>query len=328
MTKSRDEIAKEVGAVVIGTPLNVESIDHFFRTTEFFGLSYDTTWISGEVVATDGERFAFCRGYEKASTNLMLSQKLNENDLSQKSEKLYKRLYMGPMSFDMAEGKEMVELKSYPSKNSFFINIELDRMHWREENGEIDLHYRPLKPAFHWVSPGAKTKEELYYFAQMNEINGKVQGKEVKGYGTIETAWLPPGIGWTQCKTYKYLQDYWIVFANRYADGTIEWGISQYGAGNWNCGFFVDNGKPYVSTDNEFNMKWSDVGYPLEGNLRMGPHKFKWVVKSRMFEIKGNVIWATGQMINLAKKESPTHRYSWIEFRNHQSSFDPRKTKG
>jgi len=97
MKKTRDEIAKEVGKEVIGVPFIPDSIDDYFRTTEKFGLTWDSCWISGEVVATNGKRYAFCRGYEKASTNLILSQNLVLDDLSQQSSKLYKRLYMGPI---------------------------------------------------------------------------------------------------------------------------------------------------------------------------------------------------------------------------------------
>lgn len=326
MNKTRDETAREVGTEVIGAPFTPTSIDEYYRETMRFGLTWDQAWLAGEVVTEDGKRYAFCRGYEKASTNLMLSQKLNP-DLSKTSEKLYKHLYMGPMHFDKVEGKEMIVLKSYPAKNNFKIELEVNRFHWVEENGEIDLYFKALGPAFRWVSPAGKTNEELYYLAEYCEITGTVLGEAVTGFGSLEHDWLPPGIGWTQGKVYKYLQDFWVVFANRYEDGSVEYGLCQYGAGNWTAGFFVEDKNPYVSMDNEFKMDWAEEGYPREGAFRMGPHKFKWIVKSRLFEIKGNVIWATGQMINQARKDLPVHSYSWIEFRNVKTSFDPRETK-
>ncbi len=42
----------------------------------------------------------------------------------------------------------MIELKSYPAKNNFKIELEVNRFHWEEENGEIALHFNALGPGF------------------------------------------------------------------------------------------------------------------------------------------------------------------------------------
>lgn len=326
MQKTREEVAQEVGAEVIGSYFTPQRIEEYYRTTERFGLTWDTGWIWGEVWTESGQRYTLCRGYEKASTNQILVCKLTD-DLGRTSEKLYKHLYMGPMYFEMSADGEKVLLKSYPSKNNMKIELGVGTYHWEEENGEIDLHFDRLGPAFRFLSPAAATGEEVYYTSEVCRIEGVVQGEKVKGFGALDQAWLPPGVGWTQCKTYKYLQDYWIVFTNRYADGTIDYGISLYGAGNWNYGYYVDNGKATLSMENNrFDMTWAEEGYPKKASLKMGPVNLEWTVKSRMYEIKGNVIWAAGQMINLDKKEKPVESTSWVEFRSFERSFDPRRT--
>jgi hypothetical protein len=47
----------------------------------------------------------------------------------------------------------------------------------------------------------------------------------------------------------------------------------------------------------------------------MGLYRFIWTCNSRLAEIKGFVLWANGQMVNTARKDTPVEGFSWTEFR-------------
>jgi hypothetical protein len=49
----------------------------------------------------------------------------------------------------------------------------------------------------------------------------------------------------------------------------------------------------------------------------MGSKKFKWTCDCRLNEIKGFVLWVSGQMVNLEEKELPVESFSQFEFRPH-----------
>lgn len=314
MGQSRDDVARQYGTEIMAASFTPGSLEDYFRRTVRFGLIWDYGWLYAAVTSKGGQRYALHRGYEKASTNHVLTCKL-QKDLSSVARKLYKHLYMGPAFFERLEEKNRILVTSYPARNNFKIEIEVNHFHWQEEEGAIDLQFEALQPACRWLNPGAGIQEDLYYTSELCQVTGTVLGEEVSGFGGLDQAWLPPGIGWTQCKIYQQIQDFWIVWANRYGDGSIEHGIGQYGAGGWNLGFFVQGGRPFISTDNVFLMTWAEEGYPLKADLEMGPHRFTWTCNSRLAEIKGVVLWANGQMVNTARKDTPVEGFSWIEFR-------------
>jgi hypothetical protein len=211
----------------------------------------------------------------------------------------------------------MVQVKSYPSKHNFEINIEVNRFQWQEENGEVDLYFEALGPACRFLGPGGKINEELYYTSELCSVSGKVLGEEVSGFGGLDQSWLPHGIAWSQSKTYLYFESYWFTWANRYADGSTDYGIAGHGPGDWNLAFYVKDGQSYVSGDNEFKTKYAEEGYPLEVDIRLGSQRFKWTCDCRLNEIKGHVLWVNGQMINTSEKNLPIKSYSTFEFRPH-----------
>ena len=314
MKKDIDEIARAHGAETIITPFTPNAIDEYFRTTVRFGLGWDSAWIYTSVKTAAGQRYALCRGYEKASSSLFMSSKLLE-DTRSVSPRLYKRLYIGPSTFDKVPDKEMIRIKSFPSKHNFQIDLEVNHFHWQEENGEVDLFFEALGPACRILSPGGRIKEDGYYTSELCTVTGTVLGEAVTGFGGLDQSWLPHGIAWGQCKTYLYLESYWFVWANRYADGSTDYGIAGHGPGNWSLAFYVKDGQPHVSNDNEFQIKYAEEGFPLEVDCRMGSRRFKWTCDCRLNEVKGHVLWINGQMINREIEDLPVESYSTFEYR-------------
>ncbi|MFC1822182.1 hypothetical protein ACFL9T_05710 [Thermodesulfobacteriota bacterium] len=320
MTKNSEELAKEYGIEVYTTSFTPDSLDDYSRTSNRFGLVWDQAWAYTTVTSVSGQRYAFIRGYEKAVTGMTMSSKLTE-DMNMVSPRTFDHLYIGPVYFDLVEEKEMFRIKSWPARNNFQFDVAVNRMHWQEENGELDLHWEALGPACRILTPGAKIQEDMFYTSEICEVKGTVHGEEVSGFGGFDQCWLPPGIGWTQGKIYTYVQNYWIPWANRYADGSIEYGVTTFGAGDWSVGFFVENGKPYISNDNEINMTWGDYEgdrVPLNADVRHGQHHFKWTAGSRVSKIKGNMKWVDSKMINKARKDEPVETFSWNEYRTAQ----------
>ncbi|HQP31323.1 MAG TPA: hypothetical protein PLB81_08340 [Deltaproteobacteria bacterium] len=308
-----DDIAAAYGTQTIITPFT-PVIEDYLRTTVRCGLGWDAAWFYAIVQTKKGKRYGLTRGYEKASSSNFMSCNMLD-DPSEISPRLFKRMYVGFCFHEKVKDKDMVIAQSAPSKHHFKVVIEPQRFHWQEENGEVDLHLTALGPAMRLFSPGGKINEETYYTSELCAVTGTVMGEEVSGFGGMDQAWLPHGIAWTQCKTYLYHESYWLVFANRYEDETTDYGIVGCGPGGWNLSYYVQNGVPVTSHDNEFRNTYAEAGYPSELDIRLGANHFKWTADCRLNEIKGHVQWMSGRMINLGEKKVPIASYSQFEYR-------------
>ena len=314
MKKSNEEMFKDFGYEVIAAPFTPGSISDYFRTTQKKGLEWAEGWLSVSLQSDNGQRYGFVRGYEKTSSNLILSFKMRD-DLLDVSSKLFKKLYTGKIVFDLTDGQEAVVIKSNPSKHNFHIQLNVNKIHWKEESGDIDLQFESLGPAFGYYIPGGRIKEELYYTEELFRATGKVLGETVNGYGSLDQVWLPPGIDWFESKGFLFFEDQWIVWANRYPDGSTDYGLVISGPENWNICFYADGGEIYTPENNNIDIKWAEEGYPLKVDVAMDNNRlqFQWTCKQRILEVKDMGLWANGQMINLAKKNKPVEGYAWFE---------------
>ncbi len=314
MKYTTEEKFKDFGREVIVKSFTPSSIDDYFKTTPRFGTVWYEGWLSASVNSASGQRYGFVRGYEKTSSNLMLSFKMRD-DLLDVSSKLFEKLYLGKIVFDRVEGQEVAIIKSYPSKHNFQIQLNVNKIHWQEDNGDIDLQYESLGPALSFYIPSGRIKEELYYTAEVFRITGKVLGETVIGYGSLDQAWITPGISWFSSKGFLFFEDVWLIWANRYPDGSTDYGIVIFGPENWNICFYVDGGQAYTQKNNTIDIKWAEEGYPLKVEIAMDNNKFQfqWNCERRLLEVKGMALWANGRMINLAKKEKPVEGYAWLE---------------
>ncbi len=315
MKKTNEELFRDLGKEVIVTPFTSNSICDYFKTTQKFGTVWDEGWLSASVKSASGQRFGFVRGYEKTSSNVILSFKMRD-DLLTVSTKLFDKLYAGKIIFERVDGQEAAIVKSYPSKkHNFQIELNPHKIHWQEENGEIDLHYESLGPALSWYVPSGRIPEELYYTAESFRITGKVRGEDVIGYGSLDQSFITPGIDWFASKGFLFFEETWLIWANRYPDGSTDYGIVIWGPENWNVCFYVDGGQAYAPKNNTIDVKWAEEGYPLKVDVTMDNNKFQfqWNCERRILEVKGLALWGNGQMINLAKKDKPVEGYAWNE---------------
>ena len=315
---SKEEIIKKYGVAPKIEAFTPNSLDDHSRTSTRSGLVWDQAWLYTIVASADGQKYVLIRGYEKALTGMWLSSKLNA-DILKVSPRVFKSLYTGPLYFDLDDDKQMARIKSWPSKHNFTIDLYTDHITWQEENAALDLEWKALGPAMRLTDSGSKDHEGLIYTSEMFEVKGRLNGIEVSGLGGLDQAWLPPGIGWTQCKTYNYIQNCWIPWATRYDDGSLEYGVNATGDGDWHWAFLVQDGKPYIDQNNSLELKFEQAGdarVPIEANIQHGDKRFKWVADGRADIIKGNMNWVSGKMTNENKKAVPLETFAWNEFRS------------
>jgi len=66
--------------------------------------------------------------------------------------------------------------------------------------------------------------EPLFYSSLCFWVQGEVLGKAVEGPIFFDSTYWRHGHEWKECRHYKHLQVGWHVFANKYEDGSVEWG--------------------------------------------------------------------------------------------------------
>jgi hypothetical protein len=70
----------------------------------------------------------------------------------------------------------------------------------------------------------SNSAEPLFYAGMCYWMQGEVMGERVEGPIFYDTMYVPTGIDWKEYVYFNELQCGWHVFANKYEDGTIEWG--------------------------------------------------------------------------------------------------------
>jgi hypothetical protein len=327
MEKTRNEYALEYGTATMARAFT-PSLEDYWRITPMLGMIWDSGWPYARVTDKNGQSYFLCREYQKTCTNFNYVSKLQKG-LESVSPSLFTRPYIGAITFEQPEPGGVIQVKSndMPGMQSKFqFEIEANHFHWLDvdgEGGKIDLQFDALGPALQFVTLGGKIRQDMYYTSEICKVSGTILGEEVSGFGGLDQAWMPPGMSYLQGKTYHYLETYWIYFANRYADGSVDYGVLIHGAGNWNMSFYVDKGKSYISTENEFQRTWGDGGYPAEVNTKTPTHHLRFTCDSRTAPMpEFHVQWTTGKVINLAKKELPVESVSNIEYRVREQCDD------
>lgn len=235
---------------------------------------------------------------------------------------MFQRQYSGPIEFDLDDGGQTAQIYSWPSSNNFKVDVSVGNTHWEEENGALNLDLKSLGPAMRYTDLGDEGYEGMMVTGEPFEVKGTLNGEGVSGLGTLDMCWLPPGIGFTQSKTYTHIQDTWMPWITRYNDGSLEHGVIACGPGDWNWGFYSENGKPILSELNTIDRKWDVAGgvrFPVEADIQHGDRTFKWVADGRMNINPGKMNWVSGKVINRDKKATPVETYSWHEFRANAS---------
>jgi len=286
------------------------SLPYYFRTHTPHNLVYQGSWLWSGVVDEDGNRYVCLREWKTEYTLNVLISKLDA-DPDAFAGRLYKRLNMGMIRFEKDEERQLIRVDPAFAPDAFRIRIQPQNFLWKDADGELDLEFAALGPALKYVCPGER--EDGMYMSEFCRVNGTLQGRKVKGFGGIDGAFGTPGVGWLQSKIYLLLEKYWIVWANRFEDQSLEYGICIDGEADFNQGFIVRDGKARISGCS-IKMENFDDGFPKRAEVNMGGEEYIFQTTARVSKIKGFMQWANGEMKQEGDKRKIVEAFSWMEF--------------
>ena len=117
------------------------------------------------------------------------------------------------------------------------------------EQGLTELQLRREPTALQLVTPDAD--EPLGYFARAFQVvAGTYDGEPVDdGVVMHEQVYLRSGRGWMLSRYKRELQGAWVAFANRYTDGSFEFGSVSLGTRGWQFAVIVRSDGEHVVVD-------------------------------------------------------------------------------
>jgi len=309
MPLMRDTYDESYGSKILAEPFQ-PTLPYYFRTYTPHRLTYQASWLWCGIQDEEGNRYACMREWKTEYTLNVLVSKL-ENDPQAVGSRVYKRLNLGMIDFEMDDGDQTIQIQPPFAPGAFHVQVRPQHYQWREADGELELEFTGLGPALKYLCPGER--EDSLYMSEFCRVTGTFQGKPVKGFGGMDCAFGTPGIGWLQCKIYRLLEKYWIVWANRYDDDSVEYGICFDGEADFNTGFIVRDGVAKIS-DCSIDMKGFDDDFPRQATVTMGDEKYLFETTARVSKLKGFMQWANGQMSREGEERNIVERFSWLEF--------------
>ena len=309
MPLMRDPYDESYGSKVLAEPFQ-PTLPYYFRTYTPHRLAYQASWLWSGIQDEEGNRYACLREWKTEYTLNALVSKL-EDDPEAVASRVYKRLNMGMIDFEMDDGEQAIQVQPPFAPGAFHVEIRPQHYRWKEADGELELEFTGLGPALKYLCPGER--EDGLYMSEFCRVAGTFQGKPVKGFGGMDCAFGTPGVGWLQSKIYRLLEKYWIVWANRYEDDSVEYGICFDGEADFNKGFIVRDGVARIS-DCSIDMKGFDDGFPRQAIITLGDEKYLFETTARVSKIKGFMQWANGQMNREGEDRDIVERFSWLEF--------------
>jgi len=148
------------------------------------------------------------------------------------------------------------------------ISITNDRVSWREGD-LVDVTGTLVGPGAQLNLPS--TDEPMLYLSHMYEVTGTARGKQVEGFVWNDYCYWPHGYDWKEYRFFRQLQHGWLVFVNRYDDGTVEWGHLCHGRQGMRFGMVHDaDGIVTSSSDPIFHATMDDDQYVARATFELG----------------------------------------------------------
>jgi len=262
------------------------------------------------MVDEEGGRYACLREWKTEYSMNALITRLDP-DPTKVSQRLYRKLNMGMISFEKDDSAGKVYVRPAFASESFHVSIEPQHFYWTDAEGELECEFKALGPALRFLCPG--DKEDSFYISEVCRVHGALKGKKIKGFGGLDHAFGSLGVGWLQSKIYRLLERYWIVWANRFEDQGIEYGICFDGEAEFKLGFIVRDGDVKVSGIT-LAMEHFEDGFPKEARLAIGDETYRFRTTGRVSRIKGFMQWASGEMKRDDETRSVVEAFGWLEF--------------
>lgn len=158
---------------------------------------------------------------------------------------------------------------SGPHEEPIDLFITDDDLQW-DEGGLISL--RGSRPTLGAQFLTQMRDDPLAYASQPYWLTGTILGEAVEGPIFFDQVYFRHGSEWKEYPYYTDVQVVWNIFANKYTDGTIEFGNITKGRGRWGAGIVVEGAIPVAEAARvgaEFDVDAD--GYVTGASYDLGP---------------------------------------------------------
>ena len=304
--------AAEWGSDVVPYAHEPEAAESFQRYQPH-GMSYMCTYMVANVMDSEGTKYNLLRQYKTFDTIITHATRSVPDGVTM-AQPLFKpgELYMSRCDHEMIE-KKTIQVKPYlVNPGLFTITREPRSAQWMDASGRVTLEYKSLGPALEYYCPGLV--EDNMYRSEPYWVKGVIDGKEVKGFGVIDTAWGPAGVDWAQSKIFRYLEEYWVVWLNVFEDGTKECGIYMDGVDNFGCGYFNQEGQVMVSRKSPAQVNWTPDGFLHSATFQVNDQTFEFTMEARVQQVPRYLSWASGRVRRIGDDRTPKMSFAWFEY--------------
>ncbi len=295
--------------------IHTPKLKEYFRTYSPHGMTFQSGYVVANVMDENGQKYNLLRKWETAGTSMTMAS-VEVPGLKSSAKPIFKpgEMFQGRIYHELSEDKASIHIKPFtPGSNAFSIILKPQHAVWKDVNGTIDLTFKALGPALEYYVPGKI--EDAMYRSEPCWVEGAVDGKGVSGFGVIDYAWGPIGVGFVQGKIYKHLEELWIVWANVFADGTKECGIFVDGVDHFEAYYYNKEGQAQVTRDNKIDLKFNEKGFVTGATVKMDDFKFEYINESRVLQSPVTLVaWGSGRVVNRAETRKPIKSFAWLEF--------------
>lgn len=223
------------------------TVSDIFRTSSPYGLNYNTSWLTVILEDESGKRSKFIITYFSDSCMPTIAT-YDSDDVNALPEKVFaKRTYAGLISSAMQPGgKSFVVKPVMPMRNGFRIEFFDEAVTVNVFDGVLDVKGKSAAPALIWHIAGRG--ECTAYYSSPFHMEGTLYGSKVEGYGHLDVAWGPSGVGWCDSKVYRFLEEEWGIFHNTFGDGSYQGGIVVAGVDKFKYIYYYEGADKFNCT--------------------------------------------------------------------------------
>lgn len=289
------------------------------------GLSQQTVYFYGGFTDADGNRYAVERKFTGPMTAgvWLMSDRGGEQLLDPgtvRSTRGEVRRTFEPGRLQYADqlmarlGEELAPI----GEQGLDLAVTDDDLSWTE--GELfSLRGDRLGAGVQVAAPMAE--ETFLYTSQLYPVAGTVLGADVRGFVFLDHGYWPHGRDWKESRVFTDIQVGWEVFANEYADGTIEWGhLCRGTGGNFTFAIAHDqDGLIARSTDVDVRMDLDDASYVPRATFAFGGDVWEWRGHEKgQLKQFNNARWGgyraqLGDTRRRGEERELAHGFSWLE---------------
>lgn len=209
------------------------------------------------------------------------------------------RKFVGPMSggnyilTNTSGSMELSDASGRSAKGELVRNFEPMKRHWAAKGmlhntDELPLDLTITDDEMAWIEGDAVSlsgrrpaigvqffspmrDEPLGYASQVYWVKGTVLGEACEGPIFFDHLYFQDGVEWKEYRWYKDIQVSWNVFANKYEDGSVEFGHIVRGRQQWSVGAIVQGDEELsMCTDLGGDFVLDDEGYVVAADYDCG----------------------------------------------------------